>query len=159
MSVIKIDPVSIEGYEKFVDTIKKAVSVKAAKETANQLKNRVEQNIRTGYYDHIPTYGTWAPLSPERWQVLNRANLLPHHGLVAETQNLIGSLKMESIGDNKFRVSVGDGIDYAFAQEFGGGRGNIPARPFFNPAINHFKAEEIPKKIIRETLSEVKGAK
>jgi hypothetical protein len=84
-----------------------------------------------------------------------RANLLPHAGLVAETQQLVNSLRMEEDGD-KFRVHVGRGIDYAFAQEFGGGRGQVPPRPYFNPAINYFKAQEIPKSIIRSTLSKLK---
>lgn len=150
--MIKIDPISLKGVEELTKSLQKAV-VKAAKDTAEQLRAQVESNLRTGYDDIVPGYGgTWPELSPERYYTLMMANLLPHPGLVAETQQLVDSLKMQEVGDNGFQVSVGGDIEYAFSHEFGGGRGNVPPRPFFYPAISHFKAEETPKKIIKDTI-------
>ena len=154
--MIKIDPISLKGVEKFTKSLHEA-TVEAAKETAKQLRDQIEKNLRTGYDEPVEGYGgTWPELSPERYYTLMRANLLPHSGLVAETENLVNSLKMEEAGNNKFRVSVGEGVEYAFSQEFGGGRGQVPPRPYFNPAILHFKAQEIPKSIIKDTLAKVK---
>lgn len=155
--MIKIDPISLKGFDEFVKALKKA-TIESGKKSANKLKDIIEHNIRTGYEDPVDGLGyTWPELSPERAWTLQRKGLVPHPGLVAETEGLVNSLQMKEDGDT-FRVNIGQGIEYAFTHEYGGGRGQVPARPFFNPGILHFKTEGIPKKVAIETLKSVKGA-
>lgn len=158
MSLFKIDPISIKKFDEFKEVLKKSVSIDAAKESATQLKDVIENNIRTGYDDPVSGLGyTWPPLSLEREWTLQQKGLIPHEGLVAETQDLVNSLRLDEDGDT-FRVNVGRGIDYAFTHEYGGGRGQVPPRPYFYPGILHFKTEETHKKVVLETLKKIKGA-
>lgn len=152
--MIKIDPISLQGIEDLSKALHNAV-LDAAKETAEHLLEIVDTNVRTGYDDPVKGYGgVWQELSPERLYTLRNANLLPHPGLVAETEMLVTSLELREMEPNVFKVSIGEGLKYAFTQEFGGGRGRVPARPYFYPAINYLKSQDTPKKIITDCVEE-----
>lgn len=152
--MIKIDPISLKGMKDLTDALHNAV-LDAAKESAEHLLELVDTNVRTGYDDPVKGYGnTWQPLSDERYFTLQNANLLPHPGLVAETEMLVASLELREMEPNAFKVSIGEGLKYAFTHEFGGGRGQVPARPFFYPAINYLKSQETPKKIITDCVKQ-----
>lgn len=150
--MIKIDPISLSGVKELSKALKKA-TIKSGKDTATYVTNLIERNLRSGYKDIVPGYGgSWVPISPQREHVLKMANLLPHEGLVAETQQLVGSLNMKEVADNGFKISVTS--KYAFTHEFGGGKSNVPARPYFYPAINYLKAEKIHEQIIKDNITE-----
>lgn len=152
--MIKIDPISLKGMQDLSDSLHNAV-LDAVKETAEHLLELVDTNVRTGYDDPVRGYGgVWQEISDERRYTLRNAGLLPHPGLVAETELLIASLEMRELEPSVFKVSIGQGLKYAFVHEFGGGRGRVPARPYFNPAINYLKSQDTPKNIITDCVKQ-----
>ena len=155
--IFKIDPVSIQGVKDLVKKLEDA-TVQSAEDTATDVTKNMTNNLRTGYVSPVIGDGSvWTPISDQREYELIRANLMPHEGLVAETRKLIGSLSMKNVGNNTFKISVAS--EYAAVHEFGGGRTQIPPRPYFYPAINHLKAEKTHEKIIKKNVEEaIKGA-
>lgn len=150
--MIKIDPVSLSGLEELKKKLKVATT-EAAKQSAEELAGIVEFNIRKGYVDDVIGLGKkWPELSPERYEQLERADLIPHEGLVAETRQLLDSLQVLETLDDGFVVTVTQW--YAIWMEFGYDPFNIPARPFFNPAALHFKTEELYKPIINQVIQD-----
>jgi len=151
--MIKIDPVCLKGLKDLPIKLSKA-TIKSGKETAILLNEKVDHNLRIGYKEVVEGLGSsWDPISDMRYQILRDANLLPHEGLVAETEQLVGSVKLTEVANDGFKVSVTS--EYAETHEYGGGRGKVPARPYFYPAINHLKAEKSHEKIIKDNIAEV----
>jgi len=152
--MITIDPISLRGFKDFTKTLNHAVN-EANKETAFELSEIIKQNIRTGYDDPpLGSGATWDWISTRREEELIAAKLMPHTGLVAETQRLIDSVMVFPSLDQGFGVTVTQW--YGIEHEFGNAAYNLPARPFFYPAIIHFKAENIPKQVMDRTLKEIK---
>lgn len=144
--MIRIDPLSLQGLDDLTKALEKAVVI-AAKNSAQEFYNIVESNIRTGYVQPVKGTGIeWDPVSDSRMEELIEAGLVPHRGLVAETEKLIDSLELTEISNNGFNVSVSEW--YALEHEYGNPFTNLPARPFFWPAVLHFKSEEIPKRML-----------
>ena len=151
--MIKIDPVCLKGLKDLPIKLSKA-TIESGKETAILLNKKVDHNLRTGYNEVVKGLGSkWDPISDMRYHILETANLLPHEGLVAETEKLVSSVKLTKVANDGFKVSVGSA--YAETHEFGGGRAKVPPRPYFYPAINHLKAEKSHEKIIKNNIAEV----
>lgn len=150
--MIKIDPTSLSGLEELKKKLKVATT-EAAKQSAEELAGIVEFNIRKGYVEDVVGHGEkWPELSPERVEQLEKADLLPHEGLVAETRQLLASLQILETLNDGFVVTVTQW--YATWMEFGYDPFNIPARPFFNPAALHFKTQELYKPIINQVIQD-----
>lgn len=150
--MIKIDPTSLSGLEELKKKLKVATT-EAAKQSAEELAGIVEFNIRKGYVEEVVGHGEkWPELSPERVEQLEKADLIPHEGLVAETRQLLDSLQILETLDDGFVVTVTQW--YAIWMEFGYDPFNIPARPFFNPAALHFKTQELYKPIINQVIQD-----
>lgn len=150
--MIKIDPVSLKGLEELKKRLRTATK-EAARQSAEELAGIVEFNIRKGYVDDVIGLGEkWPELSPERYEQLEKADLIPHEGLVAETRRLLESLQILETLDDGFVVTVTQW--YAAMMEFGYDPFNIPARPFFNPAALHFKTEELYRPIINQVIKD-----
>lgn len=150
--MIKIDPTSLQGLEELKKTLKVATK-EAAKQSAEELAGIVEFNIRKGYVDDVIGLGKkWPEISPERYEQLEKVDLLPHEGLVAETRQLLNSLQILETLDDGFVVTVTQW--YAAMMEFGYDPFNIPARPFFNPAALHFKTKELYIPIIDQVIKD-----
>jgi hypothetical protein len=160
--MIKIDPTSLKGLEELQETLHGAMDTISKKATV-ELSNLIEENIRTGY-DKAPfgSSDVWDWISPEREEQLDKAQLMPHEGLVAETEQLVNSLQvMESFTGEGYIVTVTQW--YAVEHEYGSivmnAKGEtvktLPARPFFWPAVLYFKTEDIPKKVVNEVLKEI----
>lgn len=150
--MIKIDPTSLQGLEELKKRLEVATK-EAAKQSAEELAGIVEFNIRKGYVDDVIGLGEkWPEISPERFEQLEKADLIPHEGLVAETRRLLESLQILETLDDGFVVTVTQW--YAIWMEFGYDPFNIPARPFFNPATLHFKTEELYRPIISQVIKD-----
>lgn len=150
MILFRIDPFSVSGLKEMQSDIEKTMQ-SIAHESAERLKNKIERNIREGYVGVPFGGGVWPWISESREKALARAGLLAGHtGLVAETEELINSLKVIETVDGGSRVSVD--CEYAAAHEYGNPAENLPRRSFFWPAVSHFRAADIVKGIVNRAF-------